>query len=290
MGDTLWAHRMLDGFPLLLQYSAFRNCIRGLTVGATKLAMNSITVNRFRVLILAFMLALISAPSWAEEEVDPWEGFNRKMFAFNEGADRYVLRPVASGYRFITPRIVRQGISNFFSNIREVPSALNGLLQGKPGSAGRDLGRFLINSTVGVAGLWDAAYHMGLESRGREDFGQTLAVWGVTEGPYLVLPLLGPSTVRDTAALPVEWLTDPIQYVDDDGTRYGLVALNIVNRRSELIELEEHIIGDRYVFIRDAYLQRRYYMIHDGEIEDDFGGDQGEYGDYGYDDYEDGGF
>lgn len=249
------------------------------------MAINRMMAGRFRVLMLSLMVALVSAPAWAQDDLDPWEGFNRKVFAFNETADRYVLRPVASGYRFITPRVVRRGVTNVFNNIKDVPSAFNGLLQGKPGSAGRDLGRFLINSTVGVAGLWDAAHYMGLESRGREDFGQTLAVWGFSDGPYLMLPFLGPSTLRDTVGLPVDWATDPLLYIDDTWTRYGVVAFYNINRRSELIELEEHIIGDRYVFFRDAYLQHREYLIHDGEVEDDFGGDYGDYGDYGYDDY-----
>lgn len=249
------------------------------------MAINRMMAGRFRVLMLSLMIALVSAPAWAQDDLDPWEDFNRKVFAFNETADRYVLRPVASGYRFVTPRVVRRGVTNVFNNIKDVPSAFNGLLQGKPGSAGRDLGRFLINSTVGVAGLWDAAHYMGLESRGREDFGQTLAVWGFSDGPYLMLPFLGPSTLRDTVGLPVDWATDPLLYIDDTWTRYGVVAFYNINRRSELIELEEHIIGDRYVFFRDAYLQHREYLIHDGEVEDDFGGDYGDYGDYGYDDY-----
>jgi phospholipid-binding lipoprotein MlaA len=250
--------------------------------------VNSLMVCRLKLLVLSLGLALASGPAWADENVDPWESFNRKVFAFNETADRFVLRPATSAYRFVTPRFVQRGVSNAFSNVMDVPSAVNGLLQGKPRSAGRDLGRFVINSTLGVAGLWDVAQHMGLESRDQEDFGQTLAVWGVNQGPYLVLPFLGPSTLRDTVALPVDWATDPLLYIDHTRTRYSAVALYQVDRRSQLMELEEHVIGDRYVFIRDAYLQRREYLIHDGEVEDDFGGDFDDYGDYGdYGDYDD---
>lgn len=230
--------------------------------------------------VLLFCLAL---PATAEDEFeDPWEGFNRGVHSFNMTADRFVLRPITRGYRFVTPKFVQAGVRNVFNNVLEVPSALNGVLQGKPGSAFHDTGRFLINSTVGIGGLFDVARHVGLENVDHEDFGQTLAVWGFDRGPYLVLPFLGSSTVRDTLSLPVEWITDPLFYIDHTRTRNSTMALYYINKRSELMELEKHLSGDHYVFIRDAYLQRREFLVNDGEVEDDFGADMdmSEYGDF----------
>lgn len=199
---------------------------------------------------------------------DPWEGFNRGVFAFNDTLDRAVLKPVARGYRWATPQPVQTGVGNFFSNLGEIRTTLNSLLQGKPGNAGRSTSRFLLNTTVGIAGLWDVATPMGVTAE-REDFGQTLGVWGVGEGPYLVLPLLGPSTVRDTGGLPLDMVTYPVYYVENDKVRYGLTALRIVDVRAGLLDQEELIQGDRYTFIRDAYLQRRRFEVSDGELGDD---------------------
>ncbi|MDR5867133.1 MlaA family lipoprotein [Halomonas koreensis] len=204
---------------------------------------------------------------------DPWEGFNRGVFAFNETVDRYAVKPAAQGYRFVTPDPVETGIGNFFSNLGEVSNALNSLLQGKGANAGIASGRFLINSTVGVLGLFDVATRLDLVGR-EEDFGQTLATWGVGEGPYLVLPLLGPSTVRDTAGLPVDWYTDPVSHVEDDTVRYSLRGLEIVDTRAGLLDQEQLIRGDRYSFIRDSWLQRRRFEVNDGELgEDPFASD-----------------
>ncbi|HIX61546.1 MAG TPA: VacJ family lipoprotein [Candidatus Halomonas stercoripullorum] len=199
---------------------------------------------------------------------DPWEGFNRGVFAFNDTLDRAVLKPVARGYRWATPQPVQTGVGNFFSNLGEIRTTLNSLLQGKPGNAGRSTSRFLLNTTVGIAGLWDVATPMGITAE-REDFGQTLGVWGVGEGPYLVLPLLGPSTVRDTGGLPLDMVSYPVYYVENDKVRYGLTALRIVDVRAGLLDQEELIQGDRYTFIRDAYLQRRRFEVSDGELGDD---------------------
>lgn len=199
---------------------------------------------------------------------DPWEGFNRRVFAFNEVVDRYALKPVATGYRNVTPEPVQTGVGNFFSNLGEVRTALNSLLQGKPGNAGLATSRFLINSTVGVGGLLDYATHMQITAD-NEDFGQTLAVWGWEDSRYLMLPLLGPSTLRDTTGLPADMATNPAMYIDDDAVRVGLTALNIVDIRAGLLDQEALIRGDRYRFIRDAFLQRRQFLINDGELGDD---------------------
>lgn len=236
-------------------------------------------------LVLALCLTLAQAVSAQEEQapVDPWEGLNRKVFAFNETADRWVLRPVAKGYRKITPDPVERGVSNFFSNLAEVRNVLNSVLQGKWKQAGNDTGRFLVNSTLGVAGIFDVARHMNLPRSEGEDFGQTLAVWGVPSGPYVVLPFLGPSNLRDTVGVPVDWVVNPMDEIDEVRVRNTLRAMSFVNVRAELLDAESFVSGDRYVFFREVYLQRRNYLINDGQVEDDFD----DFGDFGDDDYYD---
>ena len=204
---------------------------------------------------------------------DPWEGFNRKMFAFNMQADRYILKPLAKAYVFITPEFARHGIDNALSNVLELPSALNGVLQGNFRSAGHDSGRLLINTTLGLAGFLDVAQHMGLKSDDQEDFGQTLAVWGVKSGPYVVLPFMGPSTLREASALPVDWYTDPKSYIDHVPTKNTVRVLSLVNTRANLFPIEKSLTGDKYVFMREAYLQRRNFVINNGKVEDSFGED-----------------
>ncbi|WP_355662156.1 MlaA family lipoprotein [Halomonas salifodinae] len=199
---------------------------------------------------------------------DPWEGFNRGVYAFNDGLDRALLRPAAVAYDTVTPDPLQRGVSNFFSNLGELRTALNSLLQGKPANAGLATGRFVINTTVGILGLVDVATQMEITAD-KEDFGQTLGVWGVGEGPYLVLPFFGPSTVRDTAGLPVDWVTYPTHQLNDRDLEIFLTALNLVDKRADLLDQEALIRGDRYVFIRDAYLQRRRFEVSDGELGDD---------------------
>lgn len=226
----------------------------------------------------------LSLPGYAQDEADPWQGFNRAMFAFNDVTDRYLFRPLAKGYVFITPSFVRKGVDNVIDNVMEVPNVLNDVLQGKGKQAANDTGRFLVNSTVGLAGLFDVAQHMGMEANEGEDFGQTLAVWGVKQGPYIVLPLFGPSTLRDGIAMPVNVYSDPRTYIDHVPTRNTVSGVSLLNTRANLLDLERHITGDRYTFIRDAYLQRRQFLINDGEVEDDFGleDDFGDAEDFGY--------
>ncbi|MBP5981963.1 MAG: VacJ family lipoprotein [Halomonas sp.] len=199
---------------------------------------------------------------------DPWEGFNRRVFVFNDVLDRYALKPVAKGYRTVTPDPVQTGIGNFFSNLGEIRTAINSLLQGKPANAGLATSRFLINTTVGIGGLLDYATLMEITADD-EDFGQTLAVWGWEDSRYLVLPLLGPSTLRDTTGLPADVASYPTFYIEDDPTRIGVAALNIVDIRAGLLDQEDLIQGDRYRFIRDAFLQRRQFQINDGQLGDD---------------------
>lgn len=198
---------------------------------------------------------------------DPLEGFNRAVYRFNEQTDRYVLKPVAKGYRAVVPATVRKGVSNFFSNLHDPAIMLNNLLQGKPRQAASDLGRVLVNSTVGIAGLFDVAARMGMEKH-NEDFGQTLAVWGVGDGPYLVLPFFGPSNVRDGASLPVDWETYPPNHMEEQSTRNKLLVVEVVDKRAQYLEagdiLEQAAGQDPYIFVREAYRQRRISQVYDG--------------------------
>ncbi|WP_317931570.1 VacJ family lipoprotein [Halioxenophilus sp. WMMB6] len=211
---------------------------------------------------------------------DPWEGFNRQVYRFNDALDRAFLKPVAKGYKWITPDPVEKGVSNVFDNLGEIRTVVNSILQWKWASAGNSTGRFVVNSTVGLVGIFDVAKVWGMDKPDGEDFGQTLATWGVGSGPFLVLPLFGPSTLRDGVARPVDWYTDPINYIKDSDAQLGLNAVSVIDTRAQLLEAEELVSGDRYSFIRDAYLQRRNYLIKDGQIEDDFGADDDAYEDF----------
>lgn len=219
-----------------------------------------------RCLFLTVLLGAVSIPVMAGErsEVDPWEGFNRAMFSFNDTLDRYALKPVARGYKVIMPNILEAGVSNFFGNLSDVGSMLNNLLQLKGNAAGQDLGRVLFNTTVGLGGIIDVATPMGLPEH-NEDFGQTLGYWGVNTGPYLVLPLLGPSNVRDGIGLIPDSMVDPVGEVDPIRTRNQLYGLRIIDTRASLLAAEELLTGDRYTAMRDAYLQRREFLVNDGK-------------------------
>mgnify|MGYP006295617931 FL=1 len=201
-------------------------------------------------------------------KIDPFESMNRAVFTFNENADEYVIKPVAEAYQFVLPDFVRTGVTNFFSNIGDVFVAVNNLLQGKPGNAANDIGRFLVNSTIGILGLFDVATEAGLE-KNKEDFGQTLGVWGVPSGPYVVLPLFGPSSVRDTAGLALDIKTDFILNSNqlNHDQKVGSTVLRVVNQRANLLEasqLLEDAAFDKYSFLRDSYLQRRRNQVYDG--------------------------
>lgn len=207
-----------------------------------------------------------SAPA---ETYDPLERFNRAMYAFNDKLDGYVLKPVAKGYRAVTPLPLRQGVSNFFGNLREPMVMINDALQGKFKAAASDLGRFLTNSTLGVLGIFDVATRLGLEKR-NEDFGQTLAVWGVSEGPYLVLPLFGPSSLRDGVGLAGDYLAYPPAYMEETSTASKLFAVDIIDARTRYLDagdILEQATGaaDPYIFVREAYRQRRQNLARDGE-------------------------
>lgn len=198
---------------------------------------------------------------------DPFEKFNRSMFAFNDTIDKAALKPVATAYKKVLPTFVQTGVSNFFGNLADIWTGVNNLLQGKGKDGASDLGRFALNSTVGILGLFDVASEAGMRKH-NEDFGQTLGVWGVPSGPYLMLPLLGPSTVRDTAALPLDIKADPWAYKKPVDWRNVGIVLRVVDQRASLLDasnLMEEAALDRYEFIRDGWLQRRESRIHDGD-------------------------
>jgi phospholipid-binding lipoprotein MlaA len=227
---------------------------------------------RSGVLATGLSAALLAAPVMAETEQDPWEGFNRSMFSFNETLDRYAVKPLAQGYRYVTPDIAEKGVSNFFDNIGDIGNLFNNLLQFKFEAAGKTFARLTFNTTIGLGGLIDVASPMGIEAY-EEDFGQTLGYWGAGSGPYLVLPFFGPSTLRDGLALPVDWAVDPVSEVDHVPTRNSLSGLRLVDTRSRLLKAEQIISGDKYGFIRDAYLQRREYQINDGTVDVNYDSD-----------------
>jgi phospholipid-binding lipoprotein MlaA len=211
-------------------------------------------------------LLVAGCATTAGEPRDPWEGFNRKAFAFNEAVDEAVLKPVAQGYEKVVPAPAREGVNNFFANIEDVGTSLNNFLQGKPAQGFSDAGRFVVNTVFGVFGLWDVATPLGLEKH-YEDFGQTLGVWGVQSGPYLVLPLLGPSTARDAPAKAV----DPSWYyanvVDNNAVYWGFWTLDKVRARANLFQAEgvlREAALDKYSFIRDSWMQRRRSQVYDG--------------------------
>lgn len=192
------------------------------------------------------------------EEQDPWEGFNRKVFGFNEFVDRWALKPAAKGYDWITPQWLNDGITRVFENLRDLSSSINNVLQWRWGDAGDDFSRFAINSTLGLAGMFDVASDLNIEKHST-GLDATLATWGVHAGPYLVLPILGPSSVRDAGSLyPAAYLWAPT-YIEDSKTRLGVVALYGIDTRADLLDLEKNIVGDRYTFIRDAYLQTHVF-------------------------------
>ncbi len=199
---------------------------------------------------------------------DPLEPFNRGVYKVNDVLDKVALKPVAKGYRAVVPLPLRGGVSNFLNNLRDLPIAFNGLLQGKFHQAASDSGRFVINSSIGILGFFDVASNLGLRKHD-EDFGQTLGVWGVASGPYLMLPLLGPSTVRDGSGLIVDYGTGPGNYIFREAPEnWTVFALRIVSQRASLLDAErllDEAALDRYTFLRDAYLQRRERLIQNGE-------------------------
>ncbi len=201
------------------------------------------------------------------QKLDPWENWNRKVFAFNEDLDKYVMKPVATAYANVVPQPLRRGVDNFFANAADAWSAVNNVLQGKGQPAFEDVVRFTTNSFFGIAGFFDVASEIGIP-RHKEDFGQTLGVWGFGAGAYIVWPLLGPSTVRDSIGLPLDISVSPSAVINDGRTQVALTALQLINARANLLgasQVLDDIALDKYTFLRDAYLQRRRSLVFDGE-------------------------
>jgi len=221
-------------------------------------------------ILLLIMFSASSLVSASDENVDPWQGFNRSVFEFNETLDAYVAKPVAQGYQAITPQFLDTGISNFFSNLEDVLIVANDVFQLKPMQALSDTGRFVINSTIGLFGFFDVASHIGLIKH-NEDLGQTLGYWGVGSGPYVMLPILGPSSVRDAFGIAGDSLSGLgySQAVETTAQQGGLWLLRNVDVRADLIASEGLISGERYSFFRSFYMQRREYLVNDGIMTDD---------------------
>jgi phospholipid-binding lipoprotein MlaA len=232
----------------------------------TSLLRNAIAPLSVLAAIILSGCATVPADS-GNDPRDPIESFNRQVFEFNEIVDRALLKPVAQAYEFVLPEPVRDCLSNAFSNLREPSNAVNNLLQGKPGDAVSDTCRFVVNTTIGLLGCFDPARQMGLEKHS-EDFGQTLGRWGAGTGPYLVIPIFGPSNIRDAIGIfGVEPYLDLNFYINDVPVRNWILGTRIVNQRAELLQTDDLISGaalDKYRFIRDGYLQRRRSLVYDG--------------------------
>jgi phospholipid-binding lipoprotein MlaA len=217
---------------------------------------------RLAVLVLALAAGTVNAQS----ANDPFEKANRAIFGFNEAVDTAVLKPVAKGYQAAVPELVRTGVTNFFGNFSDGWSAINNALQGKGEAAGTMVMRVAANTLFGIGGIFDVASDLGME-RSTEDFGQTLGRWGMPAGPYMVWPLLGPSTARDTLVRPLDLAWSPSLAVNDSGVKWSLSALNLIDTRANLLGASDVVDGlafDKYTFIRDAYIARRRNLVYDG--------------------------
>ena len=221
--------------------------------------------------LFLLLLALLIVPSTYASDDDPLEPMNRAIFEFNEIVDDNVLKPIAKGYKYVTPDPVEVGISNFFSNLGEIGTITNDLLQLKFAQAGRDTMRFFLNSTLGIFGIFDVATPLGL-SKNKEDFGQTLGFWGVPDGPYLVLPFLGPSSFRDGPSMIVDYELSPVEQLHHE-ERQVLQTLDIVDTRARLLratKILDTAAKDKYIFIRESYLQKRESQVNDGNVKEEF--------------------
>ena len=219
-------------------------------------------MNRF------LLILLLSFPIFGEEIDDPFEDLNRDIFIFNENLDEKLLKPAALTYRKVTPQFARTGVTNFFNNLEEIDTTINQVLQGEIKYAFNDASRFVINSTIGLLGLIDVASKMGLE-RHEEDFGQTLGVWGFNSGPYIMIPFLGPSNPRDLLSRPISSFLSGTFAMEDNDVKLTLIGIDALETRERLLDAETLIIGDKYIFVKDAYVQSREYEINNGSTEND---------------------
>ena len=209
----------------------------------------------------------------AEEEknidADPFEDINRVVFNVSDSLDEVLLKPTAQIYSEYTPLFLKDSVTNFFYNIAEIDTVINQLLQGKPKLAAQDSLRFLINTTIGIGGIFDIATRMGL-SRHDEDFGQTLGYWGVPAGSYVFVPFVGPSTVRDLFGIPLSWYVSGSFAIEDEKTKIVFSFLDVIETRERILAAENLIVGDKYEFVKDVFLQSREHSVQDGEVEDEF--------------------
>ena len=225
-------------------------------------------------ILIIFTLILLSGCSYQNELTndpkDPLENRNRSIYAFNENMDEAILEPAADGYNYITPNFLQRGFNNFFGNVNYPITIINQLLQGNLEELLQDTLRFTINTTIGVFGLFDPASSIGFPEHD-EDFGQTLAVWGVPEGPYLMLPFFGPKTLRSLTGDFTDVLFNPLLNIDDTNLKIKINLINILQDRSDLSTIEEELDNsfDPYQFIKDSYIQNRNYKINNGDITDD---------------------
>jgi phospholipid-binding lipoprotein MlaA len=218
--------------------------------------------------LAGLLIVLLSgAPFTFAADLDPWQPMNRKITTFNNVADRWVMKPLARGYQKI-PGVIRTRVNNIFDNAEAPATSLNQFLQGKPKEGFHDAGRFLLNSTIGLLGLFDVASASGMVKHD-EDFGQTFATWGVKSGPYLVVPLRGPATVRHASGMVLDALTNPIGMISNVRVRNVTYGLYYVNLRASVLGADALLSGDEYLFLRDAYFQRRNFLIRDGEMDVD---------------------
>jgi phospholipid-binding lipoprotein MlaA len=229
--------------------------------------MNTTLHTRIKSVTAAIVAAgLLGGCATSGNPKDPIEGFNRAVFAINEGLDVALIKPVAKGYEAVLPSPVRTGVGNIFGNIEDVFIGVNNLLQGKVPEAFSDLGRIAINSTIGLLGVFDLASNLGLEKH-EEDFGQTFGRWGVGNGAYMVIPIFGPRTVRDTVGLVLDIAADPVSSLNSKGALSVTYVLRLVNNRANALPADkviEEAALDKYSYMRDAYLQRRRSLIYDG--------------------------
>jgi phospholipid-binding lipoprotein MlaA len=232
---------------------------------------NATVTTALATLLLTFLLgACANVPPEQRVDSDPWEPLNRPLYSVNDAIDKVSLKPIAKAYEKVLPRPARTGITNFMKNLITPQSALNNFLQGKPAYGFSELGRFLFNSTVGIGGLFDVATASGLEPH-REDIGQTAAVWGVPDGPYVMVPFFGPQTLRDAVLLPVHIVSNLLYHYDNSSVRDKLYILRAIELRERLLTVDKLLEDskDPYITLRETYLQNREYQIYDGDPPED---------------------
>ena len=228
-----------------------------------------------RILLIGFMSIILSgcatySSNSLSDPSDPWQAANKPIFAMNDAIDSILFKPLAKGYNAVTPKPIQAGVTNFFSNLNEIDNAINNLFQGKPKQFATSIGRLTVNSTIGIAGIFDVASYMGL-THSPEDFGQTMGAFGAGAGPYIILPLLGSSSVRDIPGRVLSIYLNPLAWLDDVSFRNIMVGVNAVDTRSNLLAKEDiasEISKDKYSLYRDAYLEEREFQISDGNIND----------------------